>query len=91
MQRTRLRDLGITIGDLPTGPHNAITDVPGVLVGHFTNTPQMDSLFAAAVEAVEEAIWNALTSAETMSGRQGRTVHAIPLDQLQQIWQRSRR
>jgi D-aminopeptidase len=32
----RLRDLGITIGDLPTGPHNTITDVPGVTVGHST-------------------------------------------------------
>jgi D-aminopeptidase len=36
MARPRLRDLGITIGFLPTGPHNAITDVPGVLVGHAT-------------------------------------------------------
>jgi D-aminopeptidase len=34
--RTRIRDLGITIGSLPTGPQNAITDVPGVLVGHCT-------------------------------------------------------
>jgi D-aminopeptidase len=34
--RKRLRELGITIGDLPTGPHNAITDVPGVWVGHTT-------------------------------------------------------
>ncbi len=33
---TRLRDLNITIGDLPTGPHNAITDVAGVRVGHVT-------------------------------------------------------
>jgi len=33
---TRIRDLGITIGRLPPGPHNAITDVPGVLVGHVT-------------------------------------------------------
>src|SRR5690606_20911720 len=33
MTRARLRDLGITIGTLPTGPYNAITDVPGVLVG----------------------------------------------------------
>ena len=32
----RLRDLNITIGTLPTGPLNAITDVPGVLVGHTT-------------------------------------------------------
>jgi len=36
MTRARLRDLGITIGDLPTGPYNAITDVPGVRVGHHT-------------------------------------------------------
>ena len=32
----RARDLGIGIGDLPTGPHNAITDVAGVRVGHCT-------------------------------------------------------
>src|SRR5581483_8491108 len=31
-----LRDLGITIGVLPPGPLNAITDVPGVRVGHST-------------------------------------------------------
>jgi len=34
--RARARDLGITIGVLPTGPANAITDVPGILVGHST-------------------------------------------------------
>lgn len=32
----RLRDAGISIGLLPTGPLNAITDVPGVRVGHAT-------------------------------------------------------
>ena len=36
MARPRLRDLGITIGELPTGPNNAITDVAGVAVGHTT-------------------------------------------------------
>jgi D-aminopeptidase len=36
MQRARLRELGITIGHHPTGKHNAITDVPGVWVGHTT-------------------------------------------------------
>jgi D-aminopeptidase len=34
--RQRLRDLGFSIGRFPTGPHNAITDVPGVQVGHTT-------------------------------------------------------
>src|ERR671933_91589 len=36
MNRARLCDLGISIGALPPGPLNAITDVPGVLVGHTT-------------------------------------------------------
>lgn len=35
-KRPRAREAGVIIGTLPTGPHNAITDVPGVLVGHFT-------------------------------------------------------
>ncbi|HET8604984.1 MAG TPA: P1 family peptidase [Marmoricola sp.] len=32
----RLRDLGLAIGSLPTGPLNAITDVAGTRVGHTT-------------------------------------------------------
>ena len=34
--RPRATDLGIKIGLLPRGPHNSITDVPGVSVGHVT-------------------------------------------------------
>src|SRR5437773_7221444 len=34
--RPRLRDLGVTIGTLPAGPLDAITDVGGVRVGHTT-------------------------------------------------------
>ena len=34
--RPRLRDLGISIGVLPTGPMNSLTDVTGVTVGHRT-------------------------------------------------------
>jgi D-aminopeptidase len=33
---TRIRDLGIAPGTLPTGPHNAITDIAGVRVGQVT-------------------------------------------------------
>ncbi|WP_339756497.1 P1 family peptidase [Algoriphagus aquimarinus] len=36
--QSRPRDLGITIGILPVGENNAITDVPGVKVGHLTKT-----------------------------------------------------
>jgi D-aminopeptidase len=34
--RPRLRELGVSVGVLPTGQLNAITDVPGVLVGQAT-------------------------------------------------------
>jgi D-aminopeptidase len=34
--RPRVRDVGLTVGILPVGPNNAITDVPGVMVGHAT-------------------------------------------------------
>jgi D-aminopeptidase len=34
--RQRLRELGVTIGRIPPGTHNAITDVAGVRVGHTT-------------------------------------------------------
>lgn len=34
--RKRFRDLGLSLGRFPTGPHNAITDVAGVRVGHTT-------------------------------------------------------
>jgi D-aminopeptidase len=35
-EKPRARQLGIEIGPLPTGQHNAITDVAGVTVGHRT-------------------------------------------------------
>src|ERR1044071_9947660 len=35
-QRPRARDAGVLVGVLPPGQLNAITDVPGVMVGHST-------------------------------------------------------
>jgi D-aminopeptidase len=43
---------------------------------------QLDPLFDAVAESVEEAIWNALTCAETMTGLNGHTAQAIPIDAL---------
>ena len=50
----------------------------------------MSRLFLAAAEATEEAILNAMCMAETMTGLQGRTVHALPLDRLKQVMVRAR-
>jgi D-aminopeptidase len=50
----------------------------------------MTSLFRAAAEATEEAILNALCMAETMTGRDGHVIHALPLDLLQDVMRRYR-
>jgi D-aminopeptidase len=61
MTRPRLRDLGITIGVHPTGPFNAITDVPGVWVGHHTliyDEPRIARTGVTVINVREGAIWN---------------------------------
>src|SRR5690242_21588639 len=35
-ERPRVRDIGVTVGVIPPGQLDAITDVPGVRVGHTT-------------------------------------------------------
>ena len=45
----------------------------------------MDPLFLAAVESVEEAVYNSLTKATTVTGAGGHTVEAIPIDQLREL------
>jgi D-aminopeptidase len=45
---------------------------------------RINPLFYAVIEATEEAILNALVAAETMTGRHGRTAHALPHDLLVQ-------
>jgi len=45
----------------------------------------LNPFFEAAADAVEESILNALCMAETMTGREGRVAHQLPLDRLQEI------
>lgn len=59
--RARLRDLGITVGVMPPGPNNAITDVPGVLVGQVTliyDEPRISRTGVTLIVPREGAIWN---------------------------------
>ncbi len=42
----------------------------------------LSPLFQAAIEATEEAIYNSLCMAQTMTGFQGRTIEAIPLERV---------
>jgi D-aminopeptidase len=45
----------------------------------------LSPLFLAAVETVEEAVYNSLTAAVTTTGRDGHTVEAIPIDRLHEM------
>ncbi len=46
---------------------------------------RMSPLFLAAVEAVEEAVYNALTAATTVRGRDGHVVEALPLGRVEAL------
>ena len=45
----------------------------------------MSPLFLATVEAVEEAVYNALTAATTVQGRAGHVIEALPLDRVETL------
>ena len=51
----RIRELGITVGRYPTGPRNALTDVPGVRVGHST-IRDGDALHTGVTAVVPDAV-----------------------------------
>jgi D-aminopeptidase len=54
------------------------------------SSDNMTALFLGAAEATEEAILNALTAADTMTGVQGHTARAVPLDTLTEVMRRYR-
>lgn len=51
----------------------------------------MSPLFLATVETVEEAVYNALTTATTVEGRNSHVVEALPLDRLQELLRNAHR
>lgn len=56
-----------------------------LLTQTFINDTQLNDLFQATIEATTEAVLNALVAAETMTGRDGNTAHALPHDRLRAI------
>lgn len=48
----RIRDLGLSIGRFPTGPFNAITDVPGILVGQRTLVKDCPNVVRTGVSVI---------------------------------------
>ncbi len=50
--------------------------------GNALRNDELSPLFMAAIEATEEALLNSLFMAETMKGKNGRSVEALPLDKV---------
>jgi D-aminopeptidase len=48
----------------------------------------LDDLYWATIEATEEAVLNAMLAAETMTGRDGITFHALPQERLVEVMRR---
>ncbi len=59
--------------------------VPGPNTVQTVSTERITPLFTATVEATEEAIVNAMVGAKTMTGVNGRTVIALPHEQLKEV------
>src|SRR5262245_41195983 len=64
-------------------PHTTWAADPRLVVDvRSVNDHAISGLFDGVIEATEEAILNALIAAETMTGRDGITAHALPHDRL---------
>ncbi|HYF12124.1 MAG TPA: P1 family peptidase [Actinomycetota bacterium] len=78
-----------TANRVPLEVPDGVLDVKAVLDGGTWQGPSpLNDLFLATVEATEEAVLNAMFMATTTVGRDGNTLHALPLDRTLEILER---
>lgn len=77
-------DLAIAFSTAERIPHEAVPLTHTVTVLNEQH-PALDALFAAVVEATEEAVINTLFAAHTIEGRDNHRVAALPLDETMAI------
>ena len=68
-----------------TANHGAANPASGIAALESLSNDHLDPLLSATAYATEEAIINALVAAETMTGRAGLTVKALPHDELRDV------
>ena len=64
---------------------NRVRDGRRLLEPRLLRDDAIDPLFLAAVEAVEEAVYNSLTRAKTVRDRDGHVAEAIPIERLREL------
>lgn len=83
MSEKRIRDYGVIIGELPTGPRNAITDVPGVTVGHCTiATEEHQTGVTVIIPAPHNLFAHKLPAASFVLNGFGKTLGLVQVDEL---------
>ncbi len=83
MSSTRIRDLGVVIGSMPTGSRNTITDVPGVTVGHCTVDTDTHKTGVTVILPVQDNIFlNKCVAASCALNGFGKTLGLMQIDEL---------
>ena len=83
MEKKRIRDFGIIPGRVKTGKRNAITDVPGVLVGHCTvNTEENHTGVTVIIPGPDNAFANHYTAAAYVHNGFGKSAGLVQVEEL---------
>ena len=79
----RIRDYGLTVGSLPTGPLNRISDVPGVTAGHATIVSATHNTGVTVVlPCPDNPFVNKLPCASFVLNGFGKTAGLVQIDEL---------
>jgi len=86
-ERPRARELGVAPGTLSPGRFNAITDVPGVLVGHFTYVaePGIRTGATAIVPRAGNLFQRKVPAAVVVANGFGKLIGSTQVDELGQL------
>lgn len=71
-----------------TANAGAAAETAAIASAAFLPEEQIEPIFTATVQATDEAIINAMVASDTMAGRDGHTVLALPHKELQEIMRR---
>jgi D-aminopeptidase len=82
MNQKRIADYGIHIGELPRGPRNKLSDVPGVRVGHATVDSERHKTGVTVVTFDENPFISKLAAGCAVLNGFGKTTGLVQLDEL---------
>ena len=86
LNQKRIRDYGVVIGQMPTGPLNAITDCLGVTVGHYTiNSADSKTGVTAILPHQGNVFKEKLVAAQHVKNAFGKSCGLMQIEELGQL------